>query len=527
MRLGEALHHAVTGVVGGLLGAFSPKAALQYRHGRAVLLSYAAATRKGPNARWNPRDIHPDLMNMRDRRLVQARARDLVRNNPNVAGALEKISNNVVHTGIIPQAQLRDNTGKRDKSASQRVEDDFSRWADAVNLWELQELHCRHMWTDGGYLAHFFLDRSLLRRGLVPLGVELLEYDQLDRKTHGHLANGNVARWGTEYDADGHPVARHIIPCNPGDDILPGMAETLRIPAAWIPLIMRRTRINQTVPVSWMAAAIMTMHNFSEYQTSEQIAARLASAFGVFVTLPPEGAGNDLNGNPIGTIGTIAGGKNTEGKIISGREFIGSGRIDVIPNGGKIEVAQYDRPGVTYEPYSQVTLRSGSTVFGMSAEAFSNDYSDASYSSVRQAVLEERRSYRVQQQFLVRRFMSPAWDMWCDMRTLFGLGAEGQSIPVRWQTPGWEWVDPTKDAQSAEKRLALGLDDRHSLCAERGRDFDDVLEMLAEEAEAMRGKSLNPQPWNKVGGNGDPAALPPGDDSIPDDDDDTRSARKE
>ena len=225
MRLGEALHHAVTGVVGGLLGAFSPKAALQYRHGRAVLLSYAAATRKGPNARWNPRDIHPDLMNMRDRRLVQARARDLVRNNPNVAGALEKISNNVVHTGIIPQAQLRDNTGKRDKSASQRVEDDFSRWADAVNLWELQELHCRHMWTDGGYLAHFFLDRSLLRRGLVPLGVELLEYDQLDRKTHGHLANGNVARWGTEYDADGHPVARHIIPCNPGDDILPGMAE--------------------------------------------------------------------------------------------------------------------------------------------------------------------------------------------------------------------------------------------------------------------------------------------------------------
>ncbi|MEG6505870.1 phage portal protein [Nitratidesulfovibrio sp. 1201_IL3209] len=532
MRAGEALHNAVTGVVGGLLGAFSPGAALRYRQGRAALLSYAAATRKGPNARWNPRDIHPDLMNVRDRRLVQARARDLVRNNPNVAGAVEKISNNVVHTGIVPQAQLRDNAGRRDKAANQRVEDDFARWADAVNLWELQELHCRHMWTDGGYLAHFHLDRALLRRGLVPLGLELLEYDQLDRRMHGRLANGNVARWGTEYDASGHPVARHVIPCNPGDDLLPGLAESLRIPAAWIPLVMRRTRINQTVPVSWMAAAIMTMHNFSEYQSSEQIAARLASAFGVFVTLPSEGAGNDLNGNPIGSIGAIAGGRTTDGKIIGPERFIGAGRIDTMPAGAKIEIAQYDRPGTTYEPYSQVTLRSGSTVFGMSAEAFSNDYSDASYSSVRQAVLEERRSYRVQQQFLVRRFMGPAWAMWCDMRSLFGLGAEGPVIPVRWQTPGWEWVDPTKDAQSAEKRLALGLDDRHSLCAERGRDFDDVLEMQAEEAEAMRAKRLNPEPWNKAGGNGsDPGALPPGDDGGDpeddlDDDDAARPARQ-
>ena len=35
--------------IASLLGLFSPRAALSYLHGRAALLSYAAARRDGPN----------------------------------------------------------------------------------------------------------------------------------------------------------------------------------------------------------------------------------------------------------------------------------------------------------------------------------------------------------------------------------------------------------------------------------------------------------------------------------------------
>lgn len=484
-------HDRLGSGVASLLGLFSPRAALSYLHDRAALLSYAAARRDGPNKRWTPRDLDVDQMNRRDRELIQARARDVARNTA-VAGAIDKIVANVVYTGIKPQVNVPHPDGGRDCEACKDVERLYARWSRALSLWEMQQLVLRHLWIDGGCIAHRYVDRGLLRRNLPPVGLELLDLGRLNRSLFGTLPSGNTVADGIEY-AGYTPVALHVTKRPlPGTLLL--AEEDVRLPMEDCRLIMTRRAIGQSVPVSWLASVIMTVHNLDEYLSVEEIAARVAAALCVIVELPESAAGNPLNGIPNGITG---GGMGTDGKAIP--RFINAGRIDTIPAGAKVNVVDPKRPGTTFEPYLRASNRRISCGLGMSYEAFSNDYTGASYSSARSAALEERRMYRMQQAVMVDQFMETVWDWFCDgLRLRSGLvpahvlpdGAE--CVPVRWQLPGWSWVDPARDAAASEKNLQLGLVSRSELCAEQGRDFEEVLERRMEEDRKMREAGLSP-----------------------------------
>ena len=477
--------------IASLLGLFSPRTALSYLHNRAALLSYAAARRDGPNKRWLPRDLDVDVMNRRDRELVQARARDVSRN-PSVAGALDKIVANVVYTGIRPQVNVQHPDGGRDCEVCKSAERLFSRWGRAVSLWEMQQLVLRHLWIDGGCIAHRYVDRALMRRGLPPVGVELLDLGRLNTTLFGTLPSGNTVLDGIEY-AGYTPVALHVL-----RRPLPGSVnvseEDVRLPFEDCKLIMTRRSIGQSVPVSWLASVIMTVHNLDEYLSTEEIAARVAAAFCVIVELPDGDAGTPLDGIPRGISGS---GTGTDGKAIP--RFINAGRIDTVPSGAKVNMVDPKRPGTTFEPYLRTSNRRISCGLGMSYEAFSNDYTGASYSSARSAALEERRMYRMQQALLVDQFLEPVWDWFCDGLLLSPrlvpahVFAEDGSVPVRWQLPGWSWVDPSRDAAASEKNLQLCLVSRSELCAEQGRDFDEVLERLAEEKRKMEEAGISPE----------------------------------
>lgn len=486
------MYRAITRAVSGLLGVLAPGAATGYVRRRAELsrvCGYEAARLDGPNGRYLPVDGNINVRNARDRRTIQARARQLVDDNPNVCGALEKIIANVIFTGIRPQSQILGRDGKPFDAANNAVERDFGDWARRQQWRSLLEIILRHCWIDGGCLLHWYPRRDFLDEGLTPLGLELLDLDSLDDGVHGAQVNGNRAWHGIEVNRYGEPVAFHIredaldggldgIAMTPG----PGVARrwslgaSRRLPASQCRMVMRRKRIGQLLPVSWMHSIITTMHDLNEYQSAERIAARLAAAFGIFVILPEGQTGNDLSGNPMPA---LTGGTDTLNRIISGKEFVSQGRIDALPAGARIEQAKNDRPGSNFQPFVKNTQRAASSGLNMSCEAFSNDYSDASFSSVRQAVLEERRGYRMQQSFLLEQVCEPFWRIWCLYRSLFLRGDE--VIPARWQCAGWSWVDPQKDANAAKTRLEMGIVSRRVLCEEQGLDYEEVKAQIAAE----------------------------------------------
>ncbi len=62
----------------------------------------------------------------RDLKLTVTCCRDQVQNNPYISGSLERICNNVVRNGILPQFQIRTRPGKLKKADNQKWEAQIS-----------------------------------------------------------------------------------------------------------------------------------------------------------------------------------------------------------------------------------------------------------------------------------------------------------------------------------------------------------------------------------------------------------------
>lgn len=461
--------------IAGVIGLFAPSAAGKYMHSHRKLSAfYKAGSLKGPNGGFGLAAHNQNISIAREARIIRQRARLLVNDSPNVCGAVRKIVNNVIYDGIKLQVQ-----NPKSKKQEKAVETLWEEWADSQEMWLLQKQVMRSLIIDGGCFCHFYADKS---NEYCPLGIELLSLDRLDESINGRQENGNFAFRGIELDSHKNVAAYHI---KEEDEYAYYMglntqfARSRRIGRENIFLVYNKEDIGQLLPVSWLHSVIVTMHSYNEYQIAEEIAAQLAASFGIFLKQTSEYVGPGLDGT------SLLGGQGAEGKPLNINDFITSGRIDVLPPGTEIQVAENTRPSSNYTDYSKQCQKNASTGIGMSYESFSNDFSEASFSSVRQAILEERRNYRVMQHFMIKVFLEPVWKRFEQFCKSFGKLPDTE-ISVRWQKPGWSWVDPVKDAQAMKILYENRFKSGHIICAELGLDYDEVQAQLAREEERAR-----------------------------------------
>jgi lambda family phage portal protein len=458
------------------VGLVAPAFAMRWAANRQRMLSYVGARRGGHNRAWLPRRKSADAILRKDASLLVARARDLVRNNTYVDGALDKICDNVVHTGIRPQF-----THATTKEPLNHLEAEWRTWSDRIGLTEIQALALRHWWIDGEILAHDWLDADWLTDGVCPLRLTLHESDILNETIDGWLSDAEYAKRGIVFNIKGDPVRYSCYTAHPGD-YLPGQLDTVDYAADHIIHFFLRKRASQTRGVSRLAPLIEEIRDLSEYQSSERIAARLAAAFGIFVKTNEYGAMAD---NPMG--GAIGNGDGV-GEQPELSDFIEPGRIQMLPVGTEIQVAKSDRPGSTYEPYVKSSLKGQSVGFHLRYGNYSHDYTESSYSSERSASLDERRGWTGQQYFLNQRFNTPLAAKW--LRTMYAVGMlsglRPEDVRVVWQNPGWPWIDPTKDAKAASSELDMGVTTRRKICAAKGEDYDEIKDQLLREERELK-----------------------------------------
>jgi lambda family phage portal protein len=496
-RFGQRIYDSWTNAVSGMVGLVSPGRALAYRSGRLRYRAYAAASKTGPNGYWRPKTKSGDAELRKGFQIIISRCRELAQNNPFIKGAIRKIVNNAVRNGIHPQMNLKDDNGKINKARNDAIEQEWKRWqhretADVSghdSIAGIQQIALRHVWIDGEFLLMRAYDRKA-KKGDLPLRIRLLESDHLDSSQDGIASNGNIVKRGIEMDpATGRPLFYHITKDHPGDYYYRSRYDTLRIPATDIIHIYERERASMTRGVSWMVAIAMEAYDFADYQSYERIGAKLAAAFGVFVKSQfPEVFGG--NGTALG--GPAVNHKDGYGSDVKELpDFIEPGRIQMLPYGTDITIASHKRPGDSYEPYVRTSLRGQSVGTGLSYEAYSNDYSEASYSSARSATLEERLSYKGMQFFLNEQLNGPlmAWfleALYIKNKLPKYKGNEFlYNSAVTWQEPGWGWVDPMKDANAAEKEINLHLNNRHNLSAQRGIDWDTNMDQIERELDRI------------------------------------------
>ena len=122
--------------------------------------------------------------------------------------------------------------------------------------------------------------------------------------------------------------------------------------------------------------------------------------------------------------------------------------------------------------------------FGVAYHALTSDLSSANYSSLREGKLQEQDNYRDGTELVIERFLDPIDAIWMEMAMLSGVLKLPFAALVQrsalWLPRGWAWVDPLKDSTSTLMEIRAGLTSLQKACAERGEDWRQNIDQLAE-----------------------------------------------
>lgn len=482
-------------------------------------------------ANWLPMRMPADAELLADMNLLVARSRDLDRNNGVAAGAFATISDNTVGIGLRlacwPDYRALGKDNQWAEQWSRSVESLWKTWADStfcdaagkLNFHTMTQLVFRSTLQNGEALAlPLWLERPTTPWKTC---LQLVDPDRLSNP--GFTIPTLNLRGGVEMDDYGKPTGYYIakITIWPGiymagtNMIVGGSSEWERIPAetAWgrkrVLHIYSQDRVDQTRGKPILTPVLEQFRMLDAYQRSElQSAIVNALVAGIIETpLDPASLSEMVGGDPNGYLAS----KNEYRVQLEGGTF-----IPLYP-GDKMTPFAPDRPAPQFAGFSEFVLRQIGTTLGIPYELLLKDFSKTNYSSARAALLEAWRFFTTRRTWLTTYWAQPVYQLWLEEAVNAGLVDAPdfyEQMPyyvrAKWIGPGRGYIDPTKEAQAAQMRLATGISTLEMECAEQGLDYNDVIDQRQIEKQRLEeaGLWVAPPPPKPTGFPAEPEATP-------------------
>ena len=440
---------------------------------RRNAFSFAGAQSNRLTLDWWAAILSADQEIKGNMRTLRARGRELGRNNPVAKQYLNLLASNVVgNAGIRYQARVRNAKGELDAETNKAIERSFADWGKAGNctvdgklsLRAVQDLVIRAVAMDGEVFVRHVPGISN-KHGYA---IQLVDADCVDHTyTRDRGKNENEIRLGVEVDGWGRVVAYYVNPGHPSD--VGGSLVRERIPAEFITHLYDPARVNQTRGVTWFHTVMLAMRILEGYIEAELVAARTGASKMGFLKYTDAADYDPPDPSKV--------------KI---KFEAAPGTVEMLPPGMEFVEWKLEHPANAFPNFVQAVLRQIATGLGVSYNALANDLVGVNYSSIRSGLLIERDQWRRHQAWFAESFLQPMFDRWLPMALLSGeLGLKSRDPRAfgdgRWQARGWAWVDPLKDVQAAIMAIDAAIDTRDATIAERGGDFEEVIEQLAEE----------------------------------------------
>jgi len=506
--------------IDGAVALISPARAAKRAHARNVYRNisgsgYPSGQPSRAHENWRPANRSPDLEMSGTADETRARARALVRENAYARGILNAKVRNVVGAGIRPQCRVK-NGNELDREFVAAAEKLFRRWAKVCDItgrlhfFEMQAAVVREVHESGECLVHFVASDDPARP--VKLALELIDADQIASDAfyprNINLDTGNEVRRGIEIDAAGRPVAYWVYRHHP-NDVNSLKLKMERLDAANVLHIFRQERIGQTRGMSSFAPVVWWLKNLGFYVENEMQSSAVASCFGVAI--------KTIDGGATDSLGDAASSEATDS---TGRRFgtLHPGMIAELLPGEDITTINPSRQASNSAEFINLMLRSMAVGTGLSYERLSRDYSKTNYSSNRASDLEDRREFRMEQQWLINVLCEPVWKRLMIHGVAEGadgfpddasfLGDFDEWTEHAWLPPGWEWVDPKNEAEASKIALETVLTTLTDELGDRGRDLEDTLRTRHQELALIAELGL---PKLQQQTNPDPAMQPPPD----------------
>lgn len=451
--------------------------------------SYTGAQNNRFMLDWIRAPLSADKELQAGRGQLVARSRDLCRNNGYGRRFVKMSQHHVVGSaGIVLRAVNTMVNGRPLDKINEAVEDAWRRWSKPqfcstnkrLSWLEIQRLAVAEWKQAGEFLCQMVDDAKN------PFGLSLhpIDADRLDDTLNVKAGPGqNEIRAGVELDAIGTEVAFHILSVHPSD------VGTMKARASYrdrilaenmIHLYQRDERVDLTRGVPQMAVAMRDLRHLDQAQEAAIIALRSAAANPIFIETT-----------------------SSDGEVLAPEEDLyidgEPGTATALGLNQKAHAPQMSQPRDTHPSLVKCFVRTVSAGLGVSYNAMANDLEGVNLSSLRVGRHEEQETWKAEQEMLITHLCERVFDRWIVAALLKGQIAGAQYDAervnrVEWHPRRWLSVDPLKDVQTHEKRVALGLDSRAEIKAAEGGDLWKTWDNLEEEQEYATEKGLNVDP---------------------------------
>lgn len=389
--------------------------------------------------------------------------------------------------GIRLQMDVRDPGGKKDVAAGAQIESAWARWGKMKNSptpcgrlswWGVECQVATGIAREGGSFVRIHQGTN---RGRFGFQVEPIPFDLLDLDLTGPTPGGGFVESGVEFDATDRVVAYHMWSAAMSEGHRPGARRRLRIPAAQMLYVLVPEEIGQALGVPRSATALRLMNLSEKFQESALTAANYGASNMVFFERAAD------NG--------VVTGPEDDAQIPI--DQIEAGTLTELPPGVKAVSHNPAYPDAAVGPFLRQMGTSQAAGLGVSYETLTADLSGANFSSLRAGKGEEREEWRMLQRAVFEGLHDRVFSRWLPLAMLSGevrlpLAKLDKFDAATWRPRGWPSVNPKDDATAHEKDLKNGVRTRTEICAERGRDFADVVAEAAAERQMMRDAGLDP-----------------------------------
>jgi len=465
---------------------------MKARVAMALAGSYKGAREDRKNKQWSPGGGDADADILTDLPELRERSRDLVRNSPLAAGAINTKVTNIVGRGLRLESAIDHEYLKMtDEEAHQwesNTEREFKLWANSKdcditrtnNFYEMQDLIYRSTLESGDCFA--LMPMIKLPSNPYSLKIQIVEADNVSNDENA--GDSPTLAGGIETDKYGAPINYHVSDSHPGNEV-GGDKTWTKVPAFGeqtgrrnVIHLYEKLRPGQSRGVPDLAGVIEPLKQLDRYTDAEINAAVISGMFAVFITTP---TGDGLLANT-----TNSGGKSDDIKIGAGEWSM----VDLTP-GEEVNTTQSPgRPNTAFDPFVQAVLRQVGVALQLPFEILIGHFT-SSYSAAQAAILAAWKFYLSSRDWLANSFCQIVYENWMDEAVLLGrVEAPGyfEDPAIRQAYLGAEWIGPPRDhidplKQNRADELAedRGWKTTSQNTSERGGDWDKKHKQRAKE----------------------------------------------
>lgn len=434
--------------------------------------------------------INQDLKN--DGIQLILRARDLAKNNETVSSYINLMLRSILgNTGFRLNVTAYNDDGLSDRVANQTIQDFWYEYTRSYKKYVSADEQLNDIDFDRQVIFNFLVDGEVFIRkirdnkskfGIRWQIIDALEVDYYYNEMPLNSGKPRIAM-GVEVNDKYKPLAYYIRKDNNTDYYTAG--ERVRVPADEIIHIYKHLFPGQVRGFTALAPILLNLNSLQTYKTAEINASILNAAYmGVWTKTNPS-ARNAYQDYPEDEI-------SDEGDIAT---VVEENVFRFAPQGYDLKSISSNHPNNNVQSFFKSLLKGIAGSLGLSYNKLASDYESTSYSSLRQANIEDAVTVKELQQFIIDNWKDIEYAEWLKFLLLSDLTNLPYSkiekfLSHDFQGRNFEYLDPAKEMQAIQLRLALGLSSPIEEIHQLGKDPVDVLNSWQKWQEMLKDRGL-------------------------------------